>query len=399
MQGKITKRLVDALVPGNTDLFLWDTDARGFGLKLTPAGKKIYLLQYRTPGQRTPKRFTIGTHGSPWTPEMARKEAERILGSVAHGVDPAADRARTKEAPTVTEIAERFMEEHVLAKRKPRTGAEYQAIIRRIIIPTLGKKKCRDVNGTDISRLHHSLRSTPYMANRAIAVLSKMFNKAESWRERPALSNPCRGIEKFKEAKRERFLSPDELGRLGDALNSFDGSPYITAAIRILIFTGARLNEVLTLRWEWIDFSRQEIRLPDSKTGAKTIHLPPPALNVLSTLPRMEGNPHVICGLVPGACLVNLEKPWRKIRKEAGIADVRLHDLRHSFASVAASSGMGLPIIGKMLGHTQAQTTARYAHLADDPVKAAVAAVAGNIAAAMQGKAGELVPIRRSKNA
>jgi integrase len=149
------------------------------------------------------------------------------------------------------------------------------------------------------------------------------------------------------------------------------------------VFTGARLGEILGLQWQWIDFERGEARLPDSKTGAKTIHLPPPALAVLAELSRVDGNPHVIVGGVPGAALVNLEKPWRAIRKAAGLEDVRLHDLRHSFASIAASGGMGLPIIGKMLGHTQAQTTQRYAHLASDPVKAAAATVAGKIAAAM----------------
>jgi integrase len=180
-----------------------------------------------------------------------------------------------------------------------------------------------------------------------------------------------------------------ELARLGDGLAAYDGSPYAIAAVKLLVFTGARLGEVLGLKWEWIDFGRGEARLPDSKTGAKTLHLPPPALAVLAELPRLDGNPHVIAGAKPGAAWVNLEKPWQAIRKEAGLDDVRLHDLRHAFASVAASSGMGLPIIGKMLGHTQAATTHRYAHLASDPVKAAAAAVAGKIAAAMGAGSGE----------
>ncbi len=174
---------------------------------------------------------------------------------------------------------------------------------------------------------------------------------------------------------------------------AYEGSPYAVAAVKLLVFTGARLGEVLGLRWAWIDFERGEARLPDSKTGAKTLHLPPPALAVLAELPRIEGNPYVIVGAKAGAALVNLEKPWRAIRKDAGLEDVRLHDLRHAFASVAASSGMGLPIIGKMLGHSQAGNHARYAHLASDPVKAAAAAVAGKIAAAMaSGKGGKIEP-------
>jgi integrase len=170
----------------------------------------------------------------------------------------------------------------------------------------------------------------------------------------------------------------------------------VVAAIKLLIFTGARLSEVLGLRWEWIDFERAEARLPDSKTGAKTLHLPAPALAVLAELPREAGNPFVVVGHIKGAHLVNIEKPWRAVRKSAGLNGVRLHDLRHAFASVAASSGMGLPIIGKMLGHTQAATTHRYAHLASDPVKAAATAVAGKIAAAMgEGPGGEVVPLRK----
>ena len=271
----------------------------------------------------------------------------------------------------------------------------------KIILPALGKRKAAEVTRAEVAKLHHAQRAAPYQANRVLAVLSKMFNLAERWGLRPDGSNPCRHVEKFAERKRERMLSPAELARLGDALAAYDGSPYVVAAVKLLVFTGARLSEVLGLRWEWIDFDRGEARLPDSKTGAKTLHLPPPALAVLAGLPRLDDNPHVIVGQKAGAALVNLEKPWRAIRAAAGLKDVRLHDLRHAFASVAASSGMGLPIIGKMLGHTQAATTARYAHLASDPVKAAAAAVAGKIAAAMapadsQGKA-TVTALRRSR--
>jgi integrase len=400
MLDKITKRTVDAVHPNGADQFLWDSDLKGFGLKVTPAGSKVYILQYRKGGRGAPtKRVTIGRHGAV-TPEQARKEAARLSGAIAQGSDPAAVRAAEKAAPTVADLSHRFLAEHVATKTKPRTAAEYRRLIENIVLPTIGRKRVGDVTRADISRLHHERRDTPYDANRALAVLSKMFTLAEKWGERPDGSNPCRHVEKYGERRRERMLSADEFGRLADALKASARSPYIVAAVKLLIFTGARLTEILDLKWEWIDFERGEARLPDSKTGAKTLHLPAPALAVLADLPRVEGNPYVIVGNVAGARLVNLEKPWRAIRKAAGLPDVRLHDLRHAFASVAASSGMGLPIIGKMLGHTQAATTYRYAHLANDPVKAAAATVAGKIADAMQGgerATGEVVPLARPR--
>jgi integrase len=319
------------------------------------------------------------------------------LGAIANGGDPAALRAAEKSAPTVRALAARFLAEHVATKTKSRTAVEYRRLLENVILPTLGSKRVRDVTRADISRLHHKHRATPYAANRTVAVLSKLFTLAEKWGERADGSNPCRHVGKYAEHKRERMLSAEEFGRLADALRSSDRSPYVIAAIKLLVFTGARMSEILGLKWEWIDFERAEARLPDSKTGAKTIHLPPPALAVLADLPRIDANPHVIVGNVAGAHLVNLEKPWRAIRHAAGIEDLRLHDLRHAFASVAASSGMGLPIIGKMLGHMQAATTHRYAHLASDPVKLAAATVAEKIEIAMSPKRSDanVVTLRR----
>ena len=393
MRGKITKRSVDALTPtaNGTETVLWDSELKGFGVRVQKGGGKSYVLHYRVgTGRGAPlRKLTIGRHGSPWTPETARREAKTLLGMIEEGADPAADKMSRREAPTLAELAERFLAEHAEAKRKGSTAAEYKRLLDKIILPALAKQKVADVTRADVTKLHHANRKAPYQANRVLAVLSKMFNLAERWGLRLDGSNPCRHVEKFAERKRERMLSPAELARLGDALAAYGGSPYAVAAVKLLVFTGARLGEVLGLRWEWIDFDRGEARLPDSKTGAKTLHLPPPALAVLAELPRLDGNPYVVAGAKPGAALVNLEKPWRAIRKPAELADVRLHDLRHAFASVAASSGMGLPIIGKMLGHSQPATTARYAHLASDPVKAAAAAVAGKIAAAMGGGAGD----------
>jgi integrase len=436
-QAKITKRTVDAMQAGPRDRFMWDTELAGFGLKVTPAGKKLYVYQYRRGGRSTPtRRVTIGPHGA-LTPDQARKKAVRLAGAVAGGGDPATALAAERGALSMAELAGRFLEEHVATKTKPRTAAEYRRLIETIVLPALGKRRVRDVMAGDIAKLHHELRASPYVANRVLAVLSKMLNLAEKWQERPPGSNPCRHVERYREHKRERMVTMAEFAYLGDVLTDTDQSPHAVAAIRLLVFTGARLSEILALRWEWIDFERGEARLPESKTGAKTLHLPPPALAILNELPKVEDNPHVIVGRVPGAALVNLEKPWRAIRASAtvrmwresedarvselvaglapklgreptvgecwqaaceaeinlpiGMTDVRLHDLRHAFGSVAASSGMGLPIIGKMLGHAQAATTQRYAHLAPDPVKAAAAAVAGKLAGAMGHTSGDAV--------
>ena len=386
---RIGLREVRTLGPGET---VWDAAVPGFGARRQTGPAVSFFFKYRNADGRQ-RWHSIGRHGALWTPETARAEAKRLLGVVAAGADPAEERSARKQAPTVADLTARFLIEHAEAKRKPRTAREYRRLSDRVILPALGQKRVADVTRADVARLHHSRRATPTEANRALALLSTMFTFAERVGERLDGSNPCRHVERFPQRRRERFLSAEELGRLGDALTAYEGSPYHVATIKLLIFTGARLSEVLGLRWEWIDFDRGEARLPDSKTGAKTIHLPAPTLEVLAALPRIEGEPHVL-GARRGTTFI--EAPWRRIRVTAGLDDVRLHDLRHAFASVAASAGLALPIIGKMPGHTQAQTTQRYAHLASDPVKAAAAAVAGKIAAAMRGSTGgeTVVPLR-----
>jgi integrase len=399
MRGKITIKSVAALnAKGGKEATLSDSALAGFEVRARAGGAKVYAIRYRVGGGRCAemRRYTIGKHGSPWTPDQARAEAKRLLAMVAAGKDPADAKSKAKAAPTVAEFAERFLAEYAEAKRKVSTAKEYRRLLNKIILPALGRRKVADINRMDITKLHHAHRATPYQANRMLAVMSKMMNLAERWGLRPDGSNPCRHVERYDERKRECLLSADELSRLADALADYGGSPYCVAAIKLLVFTGARLNEILGLEWQWIDFGRGEAHLPDSKTGAKTLHLPAPALEVLSALPRVEGNPHVIIGKKPGAALVNLEEPWRSIRKAAGLDDVRIYDLRHAFASIAASRGMGLRIIGKMLGHTQAQTTLRYAHLFSKPVKDAAEAVAGEIAAAMQsGRSATVQPLLR----
>jgi integrase len=385
MGTKITKRTIDQLSPSTRDVLLWDSEVRGFGLRCRTSGALHYVLKMRVGGRQ--RWITIGRHGSPWTPESARREALRLLGLRAAGKDPATERDRQKGALTIAELADRFLAEHVAHRCKPRTSEEYQRVIRRYIRPILGHHRIADLTRADVAQLHHQLRDRPYQANRSLAVLSKMMNLAEAWGLRLDGSNPCRHVRKYREEKRERYLSRDEMQRLGAALaeagRNNTESQSVIAAIGLLLLTGARLTEILTLRWEYLDLADGVLRLPDSKTGAKEIYLNDAAAKLLRGMPRMAGNPYVITGKKSGARLVNLQKPWRRIRVAANLDNVRLHDLRHSFASVAAGVGMSLPIIGKLLGHSQPVTTARYAHLAADPVRTASNLIGTEISSAM----------------
>jgi integrase len=402
MRGKITIRSVKALTAKDgKESTLRDVALSGFEVRARAGGAKVYAIRYRAgSGRMAPvKRFTIGKHGDPWTPDEARQQARKLLADVSRGQDPALAKAASKRSPTVAELARRFLDEHVAVKLKSSTAEEYRRLLARCVLPDIGNRPMHAVTRSDMARLHHDHRATPAEANQLLLICSAMFNFAERVGLRPDGSNPCRYVERFPTRRHERFLSAEELARLGTALSAYTGSIFASAAIKLLVFTGARLGEILGLQWHWIDFDRGEARLPDSKTGAKTLHLPPPALAVLAELPRIEGNPHVIVGAIHGKALGDLERPWRAIRKAAGLDNVRLHDLRHSFASAAVASGMGLPIVGAVLGHARAATTERYAHLASDPVKAAAAAVASKLAAAMASRDAAVAPLRRSQEA
>ncbi|NOC85621.1 site-specific integrase [Ruegeria sp. HKCCD6428] len=367
---KLTKRAVEALPVEAKDYFVWDSQIAGFGVRVMPSGAKTYQAQYRK-GGRT-RRVSIGRHGK-ITVDEARKLAKELMGQVAKGENPAEEIAQHRRAPTVAALCERFFDTHVKERCKPSTQGEYRRAIDLFIVPAIGSFKVVDVERKDIAELHHKFRDKPYQANRTLGVLSKMFNLAEIWGLRPDGSNPCRHVPKYREEKRERFLNQDELQRLGQALTDAerDGSesPFVVAAFRLLILTGCRLGEIQTLQWSFITDAGME--LPDTKTGARRIPLPQPARAVLSTLPRLPDNPYVITGAVPGHYATDLQKPWRRIRKRAGLNDVRIHDLRHTYASNAVSSGMPIQMVGRLLGHSQIQTTMRYAHLADDPVRQA----------------------------
>jgi integrase len=389
----ITKKVVDALAPGS---LLWDRECRGFAVR-RQAETRVYLVKYRTEGRRQ-RWYRIGEHGSPWTPETARKEARRILGLVAQGQDPAAVKINTRTAPTVGDLCDRFLTEHC-PKLRPSTVREYRKNIASIIKPKLGRYLVTDVTRADLARLHHALRGTPSHANRIVTLCSKLFNLAERWGLRPDGSNPARHVERFRERKRERYLSAEELARLGAALTAAerdgtvtpkDGAkavsinPFALAAIKLLLFTGARRGEILSAKWDYYDRKHGLLRLPESKTGAKVIPLNAPARAVLDGLARLDGNPYIIPSVVGEAKpMVVLYDAWDAIRTAAGLEDVRLHDLRHSHASIDVSAGLALPIVGKILGHTVAQTTQRYAHVAPDPAREASELIGEEIVAAL----------------
>ncbi len=398
---RLTKRLVESAIPQANDYFIWDSEVKGVGARIRATGKRVYVFKYRSPDRRQ-RKVTIGQHGN-LTVNEARAISKNAAFEVAQGGDPAAQLESARGAPTMAELCDRYFQEHAQVHKKASSWKNDQRLIDVRIKPAFERRLVNSIQRADIAKLHHRMRDTPYEANRTLALLSKMFNLAELWGLRPDGSNPCRHLKKYKEDMRERFLSPAELARLNEVLLEAERTQTerqsVIAAIRLLILTGCRLSEILTLRWDWVDFEAGCIQLPDSKTGAKIIHLGAPALSVLSSLVRDPDNPHVIVGHKSGSHLVNLQKAWRRIRQEAGLDGVRIHDLRHTFASFGASGNLSLPMIGKMLGHKHVATTQRYAHLAPDPVKQATEVTSQTIAAAMRGESAEVVSLSGSPSA
>ena len=381
----LTKRLVESLKPSDTDIIVWDSKLPGFGVRVKPSGRRSFVVQYRNKAHAS-KRLTIGSYPT-FGPEAARTRAQRHLQAARDGADPATERSALRKAATMKELADRYLDAHARTKKRPSSVTADDANLRLYVLPRFGRRKAADISRADMAQLHYDLRGKPIAANRVLALCSKMFNLAERWGLRPDGSNPCRHVERYAERKRERFLSTDELARLGAALAEAERTntaPVAAlAALRLLLFTGARLNEILSLQWEHVDFAGACLRLRESKTGAKVIHLSAPALDVLSRIERKADMPWVIAGRHEGKRLVGLRRVWYRVRAMASLDDVRLHDLRHSFASVGVAGGLSLPLIGGLLGHTQPATTQRYAHLAADPLKQASDMIAGRIAAAL----------------
>ncbi|MGH7442306.1 MAG: tyrosine-type recombinase/integrase, partial [bacterium] len=385
----VTKRSVDALrcPPGRDRTFLWDDKLSGFGVAAyappngqeKDQGKKVYVIQYRKSGKS--HRMKIGEHGR-LTPDQARSEAKKLLGAIESGKDPLAERIAERGAKTFGQLAQEFFTFHAEPKRKPRTSEEYRRIAKLHVLPALGQKAAKDIRKADVAKLHAKLSDRPGAANRTLALISSIWNWAVRREELPVGTNPARGIERYAENARERYLSVKELQRLGEALKRAETvglpwavdeqkptakhipkknrltklDPYAVAAIRLLIFTGARLREVLGAKWDYVDWDRGLLHLPDSKTGKKTIYLSAPALAILGALPK-SSNPYIIPGLAgqypvrksrtgkrqsegpkPRA---DLKKPWAAISRAATLQGVRLHDLRHSFAATGAGASLG----------------------------------------------------------
>jgi integrase len=392
--GKLSKRFIETAPARDKAYILWDGDIPGFGVRVMPSGLKAFVLQYRI-GRRS-RTMSLG-YTQVITPDKARGMAIAHLAAIENNRDPLAARDDRREALTVRELAARFDAEHIAVQVKPSTAAEYRRSLNKAILPVFGRRPVAEVSREEIARFRHTYRHVPYFANRCLAILSKMFNLAELWGLRPDGSNPCRHIRKYTEERRERFLSAAELRRVGQVLAEMQAErvemPSALIAIRPLILTGCRLSEILTLKWEHVDLDGGVLNLPDSKTGAKAVYLGQPAVDVLRGIPPLPGNPWVITGKKPGRHLFGLQEVWQRVRARAGIPDVRIHDLRHTFASVAVAAGQGLPMIGKLLGHTQVQTTARYAHLAADPVKAAAEQVSGKLVNSLLGVHDENEPV------
>ena len=364
------------------DTVFWDGELTGFGVRVYPTGSKVYVAQAR--GPEGPKRVAVGRHGV-INADEARKRAAHIISRIKAGEEAVPEPIKPAGGPTVAEVCGRYLTEYVAVRCKPGTAALYRSVIDRHVLPALGKLPLAALSRAQVAEFHESLYETPAVANMALRILSSMYRLAAGWGMVPeGLSNPCKALVKYPERRRERFLTDSEFNRLGEALDEAEArggaSASAVAAIRLLALTGCRRSEVLGLRREDVALEAAELRLPDSKTGARAVPLPPQAVELLSGLLGTHDGPWVIPGRKPGTRLRNVDEAWRMIRERAGLHDVRLHDLRHSYASRALALGEALPVIGKLLGHSKLETTARYAHLARDSAQEAAERVAASIA-------------------
>ncbi|CAN5283504.1 site-specific integrase [soil metagenome] len=371
----LTKRDVDRLAwnPDGSNIQLHpDGEIPGFSVRVYPSGKKAFVLRYRPAGANQPKLHTIGAFGVLTLPQ-ARDLARKALVDAKAGTDPQEERRKSRLGSTMKDLAAVYMERH--AKPHKKSWKEDEWRLDKYVLPAFGSRKIEDVSRTDVARFHQKLGTrSKAEANRCLALLSIMFNLAADWGLRDeTIPNPAGRIKKYHIPSRDRWVTPTEMPRL---LQSVAEEPnvYVRAAVWLYLLTGLRKNELLGLRWKDIDFDRRELRLADTKAGrSHVVPLSAPAIAVLRDTPRMVGNPHIIASPVePGRPLVNINKPWERIRKRAELEDVRLHDLRRTVGSWMATNGASLPLIGKVLNHSNASTTQIYARLAEDATRTAL---------------------------
>lgn len=401
MAVKLTKSVVDQATPKEKDDFIWDSDVTGFALKVTPTGRKVYVCKYRFgSGRRAPtRRKTIGEHGSPWTVEVARKEARNILAKVALGDDPAREKQDAKKVLTIRELCDEYLEHGTTLKRASTISTD-RGRIDRHIKPLIGQVRLTDVTKATVTRFMKDVAEGKTAADvktghrgraivtggkgtaaRTVGLLGGIFSYAVD--AGLMADNPVRGVKRYRDNKSQRFLSADELIRFGKALRDAEAggaNPQAAAILRLLILTGCRKGEIQGLLWSQIDFDLGFLRLPESKTGYSIRPLNGAAKAVLKSQPRYQGTDFVFPSAGLDRPYVGTPKVWQKVRMTADLLDVRLHDLRHSFASVAVSGGASLPVIGALLGHKDTATTAQYAHLSDDPVRGAAESVGEKLA-------------------
>jgi integrase len=418
-RARLTLKKMDALKPRRRDYYLWDEEVPQLAVRVYPSGTKVFLLRVSKHGRQSWHRLgRYAQDAAPLTPEMAargeesalgpeqaRREARRVLGLVAGGLDPGRARAVAKGIPTLAEFARRYVREVSDVRKRPASASADRGLLgirepkdakrRKIlakprkgrrILPVLGAKRLDTITTADIEALMTDWRDTPVRANRARALLSHIFSTAAKWGLLSDGSNPARAAEKYRERGRERFLSANELASLGEALrrSANEEDHYALAAIKLLILTGARHGEILGARWADLDSERNSLTIHEPKEGrTKVLPLSPAARDVVKSLARLRDNPYLIAGRKPKAHFVGLEKVWQRVRTKAGLEGVRLHDLRHSFASLAAAGGASLVVIGSLLGHRSPTTTARYAHLVDEARRRVADAVGETAGAAL----------------
>lgn len=395
---RLTDRLVRALpMPLSGNKITFDGEVAGFGARVTAAGARAFVLEYRCAGRN--RRITIGSFPD-WSTAAAREEAKALKRRIDRGEDPMGERHEMRAEPTIDDLCDRYLSEHVTVHNKASTAAEVRRLVETRIRPALGKVKLSDLNRAKVKAWHTASSARPWSANRALAALSKLMSLAAHEWELCA-ENPCKGVKRFPEQKRERYFSDGELQRIGQVLAKLEREqaalPGCIAAIRLLALTGMRLGEVLGLRWDWIDMKRATLALPDAKAGALTVALSAPVVELLASLERTGD--HVVYGADPDKPLSSstLEHVWDRVRRAAKLPDGRLHDLRHSVGTYAAHAGGNAFIIRDLLGHKTMAMTGRYVQRAVDPVRLLADKVSGRIAAALNGDSGEVVPLRGNK--